>query len=256
MSNRKISAGMAAFAFAAIATLGALNRASAECGGIEQATLEEPNQKTQEVSTQEVRRILADASALLIDSRSDAQYAAGHIPGARNVSGPQAVATVTKLVDGDRSKALVLYCNGPFCQASRRLGEQLVAAGFTNVRRYQLGIPVWRALGGPTAIEPEGVLRVLERDRTAVFLDARSADEFAKGSLPGAHNVPADQIASGALKRAPLPEDDFNTRIVLFGRDAAQARALADAMSKRPWHNVSYLAGSFDQLKVASKSRR
>jgi rhodanese-related sulfurtransferase len=247
---------MAGLAFAAIATLGAVNRASAECGRIEQATLEEPNQKTPEVSTEEVRRVLADGSALVIDSRSGAEYAAGHIPGARNASGPQAVAAVTRLVGGDRSKALVLYCNGPFCQASRRLGEQLVAAGFTNVRRYQLGIPVWRALGGPTAIEAEGVLRVLGRDRTAVFLDARSPEEFAKGSLPGAHNVPADQIAAGALKKAALPEDDFNTRIVLFGRDAAQARALAEALSKRPWHNVSYLAGSFDELKAVQASRR
>src|SRR6266513_536330 len=56
------------------------------------------------------------------------------------------------MVSGDKSKALVLYCNGPFCQASKRVSEQLVAGGFTNVRRYQLGIPIWRALGGPTEI--------------------------------------------------------------------------------------------------------
>jgi hypothetical protein len=35
-------------------------------------------------------------------------------------------------------------------RSSQTTAEQLVAAGFTNVRRYQLGIPVWRALGGPT----------------------------------------------------------------------------------------------------------
>jgi rhodanese-related sulfurtransferase len=163
------------------------------------------------------------------------------------------VAAVERLVSGDKSKALVLYCNGPFCQASRRLGEQLVAAGFTNVRRYQLGIPIWRALGGPTEIAVEGIVRIFNGDRTAVFFDARSPQEFAKGSLPGAHNVPADQIASGVLDRAPLPLDDFNTRIVLFGRDGAQARALADALSKKPWHNVTYFPGTFESLRAAIK---
>ena len=147
----------------------------------------------------------------------------------------------------------MLYCNGPFCQASRGLSEQLVAAEFTNVRRYQLGIPIWRALGGPTEIELEGILRIYKVDQTAVFFDARSAEEFARGSLPGAHNVPVDKLASDGLQKVPLPADDFNTRIVLFGRDSAQARVLADGLSKRPWHNVTYFTGTFEALRAAIK---
>lgn len=50
-----------------------------------------------------------------------------------------------------------------------------------------------------------------------------------------------------------MPLDDFNTRIVLFGRDAQQARELAEALSKRPWHNVSYFAGTFESLNAAVK---
>ena len=75
------------------------------------------------------------------------------------------IAAVERLVNGNKAAALVLYCNGPYCQASRRLGEQLAAAGFTNVRRYQLGMPVWRALGGPTVIELNGILRIAKADR-------------------------------------------------------------------------------------------
>jgi rhodanese-related sulfurtransferase len=250
-----VAVQMASLALAATVTLGANNVAWADGGSIYHATLAEPNQKTQEVSTEEVRRMLVDGGAILLDTRTRAEYVAGHIPGARNVEGPPsaAVTAVEQLANGDKGKALVLYCNGPFCQASRRLSDQLVAAGFTNVRRYQLGIPIWRALGGPTEIELEGVLRIYGRDQTAVFLDARSAEEFARGSLPGAHNVPANELASGGLKKAPLPEDDFNTRIVLFGRDPGQARALADVLSKRPWHNVSYFSGSFETLRTAVK---
>ncbi len=250
-----IRKGIAGLGLAVTVTLTVIDGASAQGANIFQATLAEPNQKTQEVSTEQVRRILADGSAIILDSRKHSEYVAGHIPGARNVDAPPSasVAAVERLVGGDKNKALVLYCNGPYCQASRALGEQLVAAGFSNVRRYQLGIPIWRALGGPTEVELEGILRIYKVDQTAVFFDARSAEEFAKGSLPGAHNVPADKLASNWLQKAPLPRDDFNTRIVLFGRDSAQARTLADAFSKIPWHNVTYFPGTFETLRAAIK---
>lgn len=94
-------------------------------------------------------------------------------------------------------------------------------------------------------------MRIFKADQTAVYLDARSANHYAKGTIPGAHNVPADKLASGGLKQAPLPEDDFNRRIVLFGADAAQARQLADALRERPWHNVAYYPRTFEQLAAA-----
>lgn len=231
--------------------------AAAQSVGIYQATLAESNQNTPEVSTEQLRRILADGSALVLDTRTRDEFDAGHIPGARRIDAPSSERTsaVERLVNGDKSAALVLYCNGPFCRASRQLADQLAAAGFANVRRYQLGIPIWRALGGPTAIELGGILRIYGVDRTAVFFDGRTPGDFAKGSLPGAHNVPADELAEGRLKKVPLPEDDFNRRIVLFGRDAAQARTLAEVLSKRPWHNVTYYPGSFETLAAALRSK-
>ena len=38
----------------------------------------------------------------------------------------------------------------------------------TKVRRYQLGIPVWRGLGGLTEIVVEGTRYAREKDQTAV----------------------------------------------------------------------------------------
>jgi rhodanese-related sulfurtransferase len=253
MNRKLIMCGLAPMAGLALAASPGV--AKAQAGSIYQATLAETGQQTPEVSTEQVRRVLAENSAIVLDARSRSEYAAGHIPGAQHPDAPPGamVTAIERLVGGDKSTALVLYCNGPFCQASRRLGEQLTTAGFTNVRRYQLGIPIWRALGGPTEIELDGILRVFDVDRTAVFFDARSQDDFVKGSLPGAHNVPVDQLASGALDKAPLPLDDFNRRIILFGRDAAQARALAEAMSRKPWHNVTYFAGTFETLRAAIK---
>lgn len=221
------------------------------------ATLAEPNQKTPEVSTDELRRILTENSAIVVDSRTPQEFEAGHIPGARVLDGAPAshVSAIERLVAGDKSKPLIVYCNGPYCKASRKLADQLAAAGFSHVRRYQLGMPVWRALGGPTVIELGGIRRIFGIDKTAVFIDARSADEFAKGSLAGARNAPVDDVRSGKLKKLPLPEDDFNRRVVLFGGSRAQARQLADVLSKRPWHNVAYFPGTYAELSTALRAQ-
>src|SRR6186997_2569801 len=89
---------------AIVLALLAMPAARAENLGILQATLAEANQKTAEVSTEQLRRILADGSAILLDTRSRAEFDAGHIPGARNLGVPAAeqVAAVARLVEGNK----------------------------------------------------------------------------------------------------------------------------------------------------------
>lgn len=220
-----------------------------------QAIIGETDHRSPEVSTEYVRRIVSDRSSILIDTRPRAEFVNGHIPTAHNLTGPPAniVQLVEKMTGGDKNKELVLYCNGPFCQASRRMAALLLDSGFTNVRRYQLGMPIWRALGGPTELELDGAARIYKGDQTAVFLDARSADDFNKGSLSRAQNLTPNQAQT--IQGAPMPLDDFNTRIVVFGRDGKEARALADALSKRPWHNVAFVAGTFAELSAAISNK-
>lgn len=146
-----------------------LGSGSAGAEGVQsifEATLAEPNQKTIEVSTEELRRILVDGAATVFDARPPKEYALSHIPGALNVAGKPGVrmsqyvpdaGEIARALRGEHSAPIVLYCSGPFCGRSKRLSEELLEAGFTNVRRYQLGIPVWRALGGLTEIELDAV---------------------------------------------------------------------------------------------------
>ena len=169
------------------------------------------------------------------------------------------VAEVERLVGGDKTKPLVLYCNGPFCGKSKRVAEDLLGAGFQSVRRYQLGAPVWRALGGVMVIEPEGAKYVFEKDRTAVWIDARDAAGFQAGSLPGAVSLPQSGLRpgkdQGEVKAAKddgrLPMEDHNTRIIVFGSDAQQARAVAEAIAREAFHNVSYFEGDVNALRSA-----
>ena len=253
--------GLVVGAFMAMAVVGGLTggaTALAQGGSIFQGTLMEANQKTAELSTDELRQILKDGSATVFDSRPHLEYAISHIPGALNVAAKPGVpmsvyvsdvAEIERLVS-DKSAPLVLYCNGPFCGKSKRLGEELLAAGYTDVRRYQLGAPTWRALVGVMQIELDGVRYVRDGDRTAVWVDARSADEYRAGTLPGARNIPTAEVVA-AKDDGRLPMEDHNTRIVVFGRDGAQARTTAEEIARNAFHNVTYFNGPFDTLRAA-----
>jgi rhodanese-related sulfurtransferase len=169
------------------------------------------------------------------------------------------VTELGRLVDGDKSQPLVLYCNGPYCGKSKRVAEDSLRAGYTNVRRYQLGAPVWRALVGVMAIEPEGARYVFKNDQSAVWIDVRDPSVFHEESIPGARNLPQSEVLTGkdvgevfaAKNDGRLPMDDHNTRIIVFGQNSEQASEVAEALAHEAFHNVTYFSGTYDALKTS-----
>lgn len=241
----------------AIALAGSLAMASCianapalgESRSIFEATLVETKVSTRNISTEEMEKVIASGEAVVLDTRPRLEWAISHIPTALNVAPKPGtsmslyvsdVAEIGRVVDGDKRKRLVLYCNGPFCGKSKRLADELIAAGYTDVWRYQLGAPVWRALGKVMIIEPEGVRYVLTGDRTAVLIDAREAADFSAGSVAGARNIARSRVLPGKdvgeVKEAKddgrLPMNDHSTRILVFGADSQQARYVAEAIAR------------------------
>lgn len=224
--------------------------------------------RTTEVSTQELQEVLKKELAVVLDTRPHLEFAISHIPGAMNVAARPGVpmsmyvsdvAEVSRLVGSDLKRPLVLYCNGPLCPKSKRIASELEAAGHTHVRRYQLGIPVWRAFGGVTVIEADGLRHILPRDRTAVVIDVREAVDFRSGSLAGAKHVPRSAVLDGRdvgeLRKAKddgrLPMHDHNTRIIVIGRTPGDARYVAQAIANEAFHNVAYFPGTFEDARMA-----
>jgi rhodanese-related sulfurtransferase len=213
---------------------------------VHQTTLEEPNQITSEVSTAELIKILESKREPVLDVRSATEFAIAHIPESTNIYEKE-LDRVVQLFP-NRSSAIVLYCNGPFCGKSKRLSEQLVKLGYTNVRRYQLGLPIWRALGHTVQTDLEGFRYVIQKDKTAVFVDARSPTEFTKETVPGSVNIQRGE-AEKANEDGRLPYHDKGTRVIVFAESALTARDVAEEIAKKAYWNSSYFGGSFDQLK-------
>jgi rhodanese-related sulfurtransferase len=212
-----------------------------------------------QVSTAELKGLLASKTAVLIDARPPEEFGISHIPGATNVAPKPGVPIsvyvsdveeVKRLVP-DLNQLLVLYCNGPFCGKSKRLGEELLAAGFTNVKRYQFGMPGWRTMGGVAVIEIDQLRQVAKLDRTAVFVDAGMTRHS-----PFRNTV---RILLGETVAAKddgrLPMHDHNTRIVVIGTTGAQARAVAAEITANAFHNVAFYDGDANGLRRGRRDR-
>jgi rhodanese-related sulfurtransferase len=212
---------------------------------IADAVFGESNPITPEISTAELQRILVDGKIPVLDVRSPDEFAIAHIPGSTNHYEKE----VEDLARAYPNKAapLVLYCNGPYCGKSKRLSEELVERGYSGVRRYQLGLPVWRALGNTVQTDLAGARYIISGDRTAVWVDARSPQAFKRGSLRRAVNIGKGE-AEAANEDGRLPKRDKGTRVIVFGDSAEQARAVAQEIAHKAYWNSSYFGGSFAEL--------
>jgi rhodanese-related sulfurtransferase len=216
---------------------------------IADATLGEANPVTPEISTAELKKIVAEGKVPVLDVRSAQEYAIAHIPGSVNHYEKE-VDQITGAYP-DHGTALVFYCNGPYCGKSKRLAEELVKQGYTNIRRYQLGLPVWRALGNTVQTDLAGVRYVVAGDKTAVWVDARGPQAFAKGSLPGAVNIGKGE-AEAANDDGRLPKKDKGTRVIVFADSPAEARVVAEEIAHKAYWNSSYFGGRFSDLRAVA----
>ncbi|HEU5041283.1 MAG TPA: rhodanese-like domain-containing protein [Gemmatimonadales bacterium] len=210
-----------------------------------QAVVGDTGAATPEISTDELKRILAEQRVPVLDVRSAQEYAIAHIPGSLNYYEKE-LEQITQAYP-DPATALVFYCNGPYCGKSKRLSAELRTRGYTAVRRYQLGLPVWRALGNTVQTDLAGMRYIMAGDRTAVLVDARGPEAFREGSLPKAVSVRRGE-AEAANEDGRLPYRDKGTRVLVFGDTPAEARAVAEEIAHKAYWNSSYFGGSYREL--------
>lgn len=92
------------------------------------------------------RRIAAGERFTLIDVREDAEYAAGHLPGALHV-GKGVIERDIEAKVPDTATPLVLYCGGGF--RSVLAADAIQTMGYTNVISMDGGWSGWIRSGGP-----------------------------------------------------------------------------------------------------------
>ena len=89
---------------------------------------------------------------VVIDTRSEALYAQGHVPGA--MSFPHRLMDAQSTAGLDRRKVYVTYCDGIGCNGSTKGAYKLAALGFT-VKEMLGGLDFWVRDGQPVATGAE-----------------------------------------------------------------------------------------------------
>lgn len=95
------------------------------------------------IKRDELAALLSEGSVTLLDVRPADEFAANHIPGARNASVENLDALIDEL---DPKEEIIAYCRGPYCIYSYQAVAALRQRGL-KARRLEGGLPEWRAEG-------------------------------------------------------------------------------------------------------------
>ena len=95
------------------------------------------------VASEELLRRVRSGAVTVLDVRPEAEYRAGHVPGALSVP----LATLeARLATLPRRREIVAYCRGPYCVMALEAVELLRKRGF-RAQRMEEGVADWRARG-------------------------------------------------------------------------------------------------------------
>jgi 3-mercaptopyruvate sulfurtransferase SseA len=118
--------------------------AAAELPG---AACTEPHGAAARISVEEAKPLCIACSAVFVDARSAAEYAAGHVTNAIHLPPGESIAPLLPRL---RAKSTVIvYDRDRECSAAEGMAAQLQAQGLSDVRVLTGAWPEWLANGGP-----------------------------------------------------------------------------------------------------------
>lgn len=111
------------------------------------------------VDAQTVQRLM-QAGTHYIDTRTEAEFRAGRVPGAKLVPyvekshkeadyDPSLDKFDLSQLPADKNAGLIFACNGPECWKSFKASRAALRAGYTRVHWFRGGFPEWRSAGLP-----------------------------------------------------------------------------------------------------------
>jgi len=107
--------------------------------------------------------------------------------------------------------------------------------------------------GGSTPaqdISPEELLTLAASATPPLILDVRSADEYAHGHVPGAVNIPHDQVAARLAELDKNPSRD----IVVYCESGHRAGMALAELRDSGFENTRHLAGDMAAWRAAGRA--
>lgn len=93
------------------------------------------------VSVDEFAKVIADNQVQLIDTRTEAEFNEGHIPGAINIDVNESDFEAKVGQKVDKTRPVALYCRGG--RRSKIAAERIVALGYDDITELNTGFISW-----------------------------------------------------------------------------------------------------------------
>lgn len=93
------------------------------------------------VSVDEFAKVIADNQVQLIDTRTEAEFNEGHIPGAINIDVNESDFEAKVGQKIDKTRPIALYCRGG--RRSKIAAERIVALGYDDITELNTGFLSW-----------------------------------------------------------------------------------------------------------------
>jgi rhodanese-related sulfurtransferase len=106
------------------------------------------------IGLDEFRGLVKSGQTLVLDARAGSFYAAGHVPGALNLSRVDFARDYNQLrptLERSKDRLVVVYCSGGECHDSRLVASALISLGYAQVRIFTGGWTAWSESGAPIA---------------------------------------------------------------------------------------------------------
>lgn len=179
--------------------------------------------------------------AVIIDSRDDLSFAAGHIRGSVNVGlGGRFAEYVGEVMMPGTSIVLVTDAG-----KERESRTRLARIGFDNVLGA-LSKPIEAMMENPEVVDKlsrlsvESLAERMASVRDLLVIDVRNAGETALGMLPGARNVPLPALLN------TLPEIDRSVPIVVNCAGGYRSSIASSLLKSHGFTDVSDLIGGYN----------
>ncbi|MGV3740910.1 MAG: rhodanese-like domain-containing protein [Burkholderiaceae bacterium] len=103
-------------------------------------------QRAHQLSIFQATQLINQGKAAIVDVRDSYDYAAGHMPAAKNIPAKELSQRIGEL-EKSKSKAIIVVCSSG--KQSVKAAAELKKAGFNEVYSLEGGVTAWQAQGLP-----------------------------------------------------------------------------------------------------------
>ena len=197
------------------------------------------------ISAAELKTML-DGDAVVLDVRTNDQFAAGHVPGSINIALSGQFASWAGAVLGLSAHPVLIADN------AEQLGEarlRLARVGIEDVAGYlEGGTNGWKHAGFALVELPQITVQELSsrvQHGTAHVLDVRRESEWDAGHIDGADWYPLDRF------KAALPEIEKNQPVAVHCKGGYRSVIACSLLQRAGYNNIINVLGGFDAWQQA-----